>query len=351
MLRPICSLFTLALLVPAAAQGLVSPAATATAEGNYDNSLPFGYGGAQQAYLQIHEDLAGRAGTFTRLGVRRDGDYATNAGLVAKTVTASMWFGQGVPIANLSATFANNFVGGRTRVCSNRVFNMPDWTQRPSPAPAAFDVLVPLDAPFPWTGAGPFAWEMRVHDMSSTHPMFADAVRTDDSASAGGQTYGLPCPMTGGAIWTTSSFTSSRRTGHFLQWSIQTPRRAAPALIWFGLQSINVPIPGLCRPVLADPLVFMSGATRSGDGVFEAQVHVPNYSPWLAGLRTFAQGAVADLGRADAIQFASSAGMDNTIPDVPAAPVARLYHASDDTATSGFRDPSGTWLGSVIRLD
>ena len=351
MSRSLYPLFALTLLAPAAAQGLVSPVATGSAEGNYDNSLPFGYGGAQQAYLQIHEDLAGRAGTFARLAVRRDGEYATNAGLVAKTVTASLWFGQGVPIANLTATFASNFAAGRTQVCSNRVFNMPDWTQRPTSAPAAFDVLVPLDTPFPWTGAGPFAWEMRVHSMSSTHPMFADAVRTDDAANASGQTYGLPCPMTGGTIWATSSFASSRRTGHVLQWSLQTPRRAVPAVIWFGLQSTSTPLPGLCRPVLADPLIAMPGTTRSGDGGFEAQAYVPSYSPWLAGLRTFAQGAVADAGRADVIQIALSAGMDNTIPGVPAPPVARLYHASDDTATSGFRDPTGTWVGSVIRLD
>ncbi len=351
MSRLVVPLFPLLLAASLSAQALVSPAGAATSEGNYDNSLPFGYGGTQQAYLQLHADLAGRAGTFNRLAVRRDGVYATNPGLTAKTVRASLWFGQGVAIANMSSTFANNFVGAKTRVCNDRTFSMPDWTQRPQPAPAPFDVLIPLDAPFVWTGPGTFAWEMRVHDMSSTHAMFADAVRSSDSASSSGSTFGTPCPMTGGSIFATSLFSSSSAWGHSLSWSMTTPRRGVPALLWIGTQVVNVPLPGLCRPVLADPAVVVPGATRTTDGGYDAQAFVPSYSPWLVGLRLLAQGAVADAGRADAIPFALSAGMDNTIPGVPPPPVARLYHASDDTALSGFRDPSGTWLGSVLRLD
>ncbi len=332
------------------AQTLVSPVVADTAEGNYDNSVPFGFGAAQQSYLQIHDDIAGRSGTFTRLSFRRDGVYATNPALIAKTIDASVWFGQGVPIANLTSTFAANFAAGRTQVVSARTFNMPSWTQRPVSAPAAFDVLVPLDAPYTWTGAGPFAWEMRVTDMSATHPMFADAVRTEESVRQNGFAYTAPCSVTGGSMSLSVNFRSNARTGHELNWIMQTPRPSVPAVVWIGTTRVNIPVAGLCRSIGAEPTVMLSGATGTDGGYYPSLLLAP-YQRWLAGLHLYSQAAALDQGRADPIPFALTAAIDTTIPAALPPPVARLYHASDATATTGFLDPMGIWLGSVIRLD
>jgi hypothetical protein len=351
-MRILLALSTFAAAPLLTAQGLVSPATAASTEANYDNSLPLGFGGPQQSYLQIHADLAGRPGTFNRIALRRDGVYRTDPGMVAKTVTASLWFGQGVPIAGMSATFAANFAAGsKTQVATAKVFSLPDWTQKPGAPPAPFDVVLPLDAPYVWSGTGPFAWEMRVHDMSSTHPMFADAQRTTEFGTSSGNSYTSPCPMTGGSIFLSSSFSSSLRGGHVLRWSMATPRLGAPAVIWFGATQANVAVPGLCRSIAAEPTISIPGATRSGDGGYEIAPWLTTYTPAFAGVHVFAQGAVLDAGRADPIGVALSAGLDTIVPAAPVPLVARLYHASDDTATSGFLDPNGTWLGSVIRLD
>jgi hypothetical protein len=349
-LRSLSVIFAGVLAAPAGAQALIAPAVANGVEGNYDNSLPLGFGGAQQAYQQVHADLAGRAGTFARLSLRRDGVYATNPALLAKTLTASMWFGEGRPIASMTTSFANNFVAAPSQVLAARTISVPDWTQRPASAPAAFDVLIPLDAPFTWNGAGSFAWEMRVHAMTATHPMFADALRTNARASSSGFNYGTACTLTGGSMQLFGGATANLGVGHGINLTLMTPRNSAPALLWFGVTQTNLSVPGLCRPVVADLAVLLPGATDAS-GMYGLSLPITPYRPALAGLTVVAQGAVADVGRADPIPVALSAGLRMALPAVTPPPVARRYHASDDTAATGFLDPNGIWLGSVIRLD
>ncbi|MBI5850548.1 MAG: hypothetical protein HZB39_05840 [Planctomycetes bacterium] len=335
------------------AQAVVSPRFCAATEANYDNSLPFGYGGDQQSYQQIHADLAGLTASWSSLSFRRDGFVATNAAFAPKTFTADLWFGTGVPIAAVSATYANNWTSTPSRVVTGRAVNMPSWVQRPSPMPAAFDVVVPLDAPYLWNGASQFLWEMRVTNQALTHPMFADAHRGPwNSDSSGSLPYGNApfCVATGqtGAYLASSSFVIN---GASLDATFGCSLGVAngPATILIGALSQDFAIPGLCGRLLVDPLVNLDGVADA-TGAMTFTLSVP-FTTALAYTPIFAQSVCLDALRADPIPAAISRGAANTIPWGRAPVCVRVYHPGDATATVGFLDPSNTNLGSVIRLN
>lgn len=336
-----------------AAQAVVSPRFCAVTEANYDNSLPFGYGGDQQSYQQIHADLAGLTASWSSLSFRRDGFVATNASFAPKTFTADVWFGAGVPIVAVSATYANNWTSTPSRVVTGRTVNMPSWVQRPSPMPAAFDVVVPLDAPYLWNGASHFLWEMRVRNQTLTHPMFADAHNgPGNSDSSGSLPFGNApfCIATGqtGAYLASSLFVIN---GASLDATFGCSLGVAngPATILIGAQSQDVVIPGLCGRLLVDPLVNLDGVADA-TGAMSITLSVP-FTSALAYTPIVTQAVCLDALRPDPIPAAISRGAANTIPWGRAPVCVRVYHPGDATATVGFLDPSNTKLGSVIRLD
>lgn len=333
------------------AQALVSPASVATTEGNYDNGLPLGYLTSLHTYLQVHQDLKGRSGTFTRMALRRDGTLATNASYVAKTITMSLWFGPAVDIGGMSAVFASNFTATPTLVANNKTYNLPDWTAQPAPAPAAFTFLCALDAPYVWTGTQPFAWLARVHGMDSAHAVFADAVRTQMSATGGETVFGTGCTATGATSPYLASATYQHTgTAYNAFWSCSNGVPNATVAIVLGTQAGNVPIAGLCAPILVTPLVFVYATAPANGNLVITPSPFPT-NPAFAGAHIFMQCACVDTARANPIKVTMSNGSDATIPPPVAPPVARVYNAGTDTASSGFLDPSSIRLGSVIRLD
>ena len=338
-------------LTPLSAQALYSPASAATTEANYDASPPFGYGNVAQSYLQIHGDLRGQTTTIQRMAFRRDGTYATNTTHLAKTLTASIYVGGG-DLAKLNANFAANYTGARTKVATSRTYNVPDWQTKPATPPSAWDLLCPFDSAFLWTGTSDFVWEMRVHSMTSPHPMFADAHKTNPVANLSGTSYGTGCIATG----RTSTFQlsggtgTSRIAGHSFFWNSTNGIAGAGTGLHLGVNQVNVPIAGLCAPIYVDPLVVVTGTTSATGEFSFSPASFPFNAAWL-GAVVRAQCVCLDAARGDAIKVAVSNGLTAVVPTIAPVVAMRVYNPNDDVSTAGFLDPSNTALGLVIRID
>ena len=62
--------------------------------------------------------------------------------------------------ANVSSTFASNYLTTPVKVFNKKNVMTPDWTARPRRLPSAFDFKLPFDTPFPYAGTTDLLWEI-----------------------------------------------------------------------------------------------------------------------------------------------------------------------------------------------
>ena len=155
-----CLLFSSALV----AQNFVySPSVAATQAGNSNNIFPFAFSIAR--YQQIHGDLRSRPMPVNELAFRRPA-FGVNAGAVARTLDAQLSMGHG-DYATSTATFVSNFATPPVVAIVRRMINLPDNTQ-PNTNPAQFNVSLPFDQPWVFTGTMDLVWDLALYANTST---------------------------------------------------------------------------------------------------------------------------------------------------------------------------------------
>jgi len=150
-------LITLLLSASAAAQGAVSPRAFATAEGNTGHSYAFG-GAGFDAYLAVHDDMAGRPQTIRSIKLRLDGQQPLPAGDIHFRVDVLMSTAS-TTAATVSPNFSNNHGNDAQWVGQNVdvVLHQPA-----NELPRRFELTIPLTTPFVFQGQGPLCWEVQM---------------------------------------------------------------------------------------------------------------------------------------------------------------------------------------------
>jgi hypothetical protein len=328
---------------------VVSPIANAAAEGNSNNTIPFGFGSATQSYQQSHGDMMGRPMTIVGVSWRRDGALATNTAYAAKTITTTLYLGGG-DHERFGTTFATNYTTARTQVATG-AFAMPSWATAPAVPPATFTFRIPTTA-YAWNGATELVWEWRGTAMTSTHNMFGDAVSAADVGSVNDTSYGSGCISTGQApnpFQLNSTFTTSRLNNqHTFLWTGQYARASVGAALNIGVAATNTPFPGLCTNIYTNPVIIISGLGTTAAGVLNVgPVSSPYNASWV-GFAFFSQAWCLDVGQPVAIKASGSDGSRCIVPGLGGPRVSRLYNTTSAVALTGT---VGHSYGLVVRFD
>lgn len=258
------------------AQGVVSPAHFATAEGNYYAYTPFGSTTTPDRFLQVHDDLAGSPRTIRSISLRRDGtsynDYAAYSALV------DVVFSNAATTANtISATFDTNHGSNKVTVAQFKLVQFPATKHT---SIRGFDYKIPFDQPFNFNGTGSLAWEMRVTSRTNPSTYYFDyAYSTSSNPAPYYWSYGTGCKATtytnpmsisgsSSANWAGSSVTLSYFGNYFPKNALVTMLLGAQDKT-FGGAPLPFEIPGTngfpsgkCFLYL-DPLITIQGLTNA----------------------------------------------------------------------------------------
>lgn len=165
-----CAIATLA---GAATAQIVSPLLGnyTTNKGNAVMQYPFSYK-TQHVWQQVHGDLVGIPLAVNSLSFRQGGYNSTTS--QARNVTCELWMGEG-NANNVSSTYANNYASPPTLVMASRTISVPAFTSPPPGGwPAPFNVTLPLDNAFAYSGNQALVWELRVTNIDFTDWTYFD---------------------------------------------------------------------------------------------------------------------------------------------------------------------------------
>lgn len=334
-----------ALPVALAAQGtIVSPSGWAAIESPGGNAFPFGATSLQR-YVNVHDDLAGTARVFTAMALRRSGTTSTTVTPATSIVVDGFFSTAVVTGATVDATFDNNHGGDKTQVWTQRTISFPQAPTGLLPYPFLYHL--PLDTPFPFGGAGPLCWEVRITARPQSASTFHDYVsgasgdpemvvsRHGDGCIASGRTD--PFALTGA-----SSNDWPNGTGTLSATASNGPANANAAYL-FGLAALPVSIPlpfttgspsGTCYLHADAP--FAIPGTLSSTGGFTFRVPLP-LQPQFHGVHLVGQAAAPDTN--NALGWVTSNATDHQVVAPFGAPPGGRVYASSATATTGTLGP------------
>lgn len=352
MLKPPASL-TLSFCAAVAAQPLVSPRDFAAVQGNVQAIAPLGQY-PQNLFQQIHADLGTTPRALGQLAFRT---AFANPQAAARVVEVELLMGDS-SFAQRSRTFASNFVAPPQVVVARRQVALPDHTQAPTGGyPGPFDVVFGFDVPFVYTGSSDLAWQLAVFGDSTAsggranfYPL--DGFAYDASANAVGGEYGAGCTPIGrftpmrAAQLTRSSWTPQPEVSMQLG-TTQAPR-SAQVLVLLALAQANLPIPGLCGPVLVNQTLLELAGAADNAGAFIAPPLLFAYAPRYAGLRFYTQ-AFAFEARPGELPYCVSSGLQFTVPPLPRQPAA-VASVSATTTASAVSGGLFDFRGLVVEL-
>jgi hypothetical protein len=311
-----------------------SPAAAGTTEQATNSTVPWNAQAAR--YQQIHGDLRGTPMNVQAIALRRDGATTAYANAIARIVDAELSMAASDWAAR-SRTFASNYAGSPVRVVARRSINLPDLrTHVATPEPWSF--VIPLDAPYAYSGQNDLLWEIVIHSTTSggAYPLDAYTVTTVTGTPAA---YGTGCIATGRTQRMTLNGTAALNlasTPHnvSLAWSLTQAAPSAPSAVLVSSQRADLPA-GLCGNLYVGSVFLTLGGVASASGAFTTPTIGTPYQPAYSGLQLWAQGLCADAGQ-PVVPAALSNGLELTVPAFPDK-VNRVY-ATSTTATQGTLD-------------
>ncbi|MHC4514662.1 MAG: hypothetical protein ACYTGW_04805 [Planctomycetota bacterium] len=356
MLATTASLLALGLLsVSLPAQGtFTSPLGYDTKEGATDHAYILG-NRVGLTWQQIDSTLRGRVLSVKSIAWRRDGNLATNAAYVKRTMEVEIFLANS-ELTKISKTHSANYVGTPTRVVNKKTVSAPDWTAAPTTAPAPFNFKVPFDTGWVFLGKNDFLWEVRVTKNSYTGTAFSNYPFDFQYVVSGSSFNNNPStPSTSTALGTgctasgkTSPFTlSTVLYNHGVKFRLQNSATNGPATTqvnaYFSIKDPNLAIPGWCERVHVDPMWLLPlGKTSTTGSVGPTTLDNIPYNRNLIGFPIFVQAGALDTGRgifilSNGVKFA--AGADPKYPKV-----GRIYTYNTTSGTT----TSGPWTGGII---
>ena len=263
-----------------AAQQTTSPHGYLKTAGN--STFPLGmmslFGNKAWEIVQIDDTQRGRSQTIRAIHLRRSGDLPDNHTATARSLNFKMRMAYG-DYSKLSRTgqlLDSLLVGKWVDVFPTGTVKFPDMTKRPSKAPAPWTLRIPLKTPFVYDGKNALYFQMTAWNPSSTTTLTYDLDAINERLSV---SWGKPirsntsCKHKGKEVEVSADFFVQSMTQAPVQLGIMTfpqiTTRPNETLAFIGLRSIDVKIPGVCSPLLAQPLIAvpMFTTARKANGV------------------------------------------------------------------------------------
>ena len=295
---------------------------------------PFYNAVARFQYVDAGQRGLARPG-IKRLELRRDGMQISSS--PTRTVELEVVMAE-TDAGTQSTTFASNYVTGPVTVFVKKSLTLPDHTQIPVAVPAPFDVQVPFDAPFAFTGALDLLWELRLHANSASGSAYS--LDTVDSTVPGEGQYTYlgfqSCTTALGPYWVHGVLprTTSAGIATIGAWAEHAPS-STPTVLAIGFADWGF-ASYLCAPLRSSAEVMIpvvSDATGHVGGVL-APVGIT--FPLAKPLDLYLQFASFDPAQAPNLQVAlSDAVRYNVVPYFPVLKVSRLFSLTSATASVG----------------
>lgn len=312
--------------------------------GDLSTPYPFSYNTTALSTLrmqQVHDDLTGTPLTITGMALRR---VAVLSGVLptpipSKLLTMKVTLAPAVAPASATTNWATNYASAGTLVYSGQLSTPPSWMLPPRNAPALFDMGIPFQTNFAYTGSGPFLWDCDVTSASTT-----DRVTLDLGQSAfmlyawcAYDMYGNGCAYAGNEV-------QIRGRGQTVlspvnQFSIVSSTLNAPAnavaTVLIGNTQLAQPVPGLCSNVYTNALATLGGTTDA-TGKWEPYFGVP-FNAAYVGFPLTMQSAVVDASRPGIPVAVSNGLVYKPAPPQPAFSIAMVTGTTGSaTATSAI---------------
>jgi hypothetical protein len=339
---------------------LVSPAATANAEGTGSNAFPW-TSTTPRRYLQLHGDLGNAPRVITRLSFRVDAAAQTYVG--TRTHDIELYMGEGVPALQPRFRFDDNYLGPRTLVIPRTTVTFGPQGQSQLPGPSSFTGMdLVLVTPFHWSGTNSLVWEVVYHGQVGATGLVGTYSNCD--AEQGTLTWGTSAVTGSGCIASGQSEAMAHTLASYdvggtllLNATVFAAPADAPCLLALGIADPTLALPGLCGLARTDAsLVLPIGSADalgriSTDHPAAATFILPNV---LAGLVLHSQVLALDAVRPDPIRVCLSDGRAALLPssDLTRRPaIARVFNSvGGTTASEGAFFPSTVGCGLVTRF-
>ena len=319
-------------LVAQADHTVVFPQDLATKEGNSSNNLVL-----NQPYIrwqQVTSDTLNYPHLVKYMLLRRDG-LQTSPTAKNRVVDIEMAMG-GSLLTNFGSDFNANWLQGtKTTNLARRTINLPDWSQLPANAPAAFDVTIPVDTIWAHTGFVYLMLELQVWDTNGAGlgTYNIDAVNANGTTSADVTALGTGCNTSNGAFVNITGFDVTQfGNASSLSLSATGAPSSSPISLLLGVSDPNFTLPSWCRPLRCLPIVALPVGASDASGAFSASFPTGLWdgTAWLAPLYT-------QLLAPDAAQLPVPVSLSNgELLILPAIPVdVRSTYSTTFGATTG----------------
>jgi hypothetical protein len=314
-----------------------SPPGAEHVEGNGTSATMFGSVAAYQSRIQ-HADnnfVGHPLFLITRsIAWRRNGPSGAGVPRVAE-ITLIM---SHADYNTFSATFASNYKDTPVTVFTKKNVNLPDWSVRPMPPPAAFDLVVPFDVPWVYNRIDALLWEIVVTNTSAAgsydQDWFAGAATMDWSQTHVDQ--GPGCTTANGTF-TKKDVHRSDATNLQVGFQISGGPPSAAVIVLVGRQLQTLTVPGLCGPIRTDILLtLLPGVTDPSGNLPPSYQNIP-WQAGFSGLLLTAQAVAPDPsqpGIGAAVSNATLVGLPKTA-GTPGVNVQRNLIANSSTGTVG----------------
>lgn len=225
------------------------------------------------------------------------------------------------------------YKGQPTIVYAKKQLTVPDWTQAPTTPPAAWDLIIPFDAPYHYIGVDALVWDLFLENGSGSGSM--DRQYVSASTRTYSVTYGSPGCVAGDWVsrspqpqmLASMSADNAGTGGIGLQASTTWAPIGSFPLFMFDNQPQNIQVPNLCSSIFALPIQTLTGgpATTTSGYVSLPELRVP-YDVKLEGATLFLQTVALDpLQPPPTIPLVVSTGVQVTVPVAPPPGVECLY--------------------------
>lgn len=265
-------------LLAAAASAQVLPVTSPKGLDMIEGNMSFNFG-SNRRMMGIDNTQLASVLVINGFALRRDGTGVSSN--VAGTMNLEINLGV-ADFGRMSAEFDKNYVNNsKTLAHSLKPVNYPAWNMSAG-APAPFDLIVTLDQAFIYTGQLAIVWDISYSSLTSSgHQIDRNF---GSLSSRAGIAFGTGCASTGTGLFAHKITTWDMGAplgpyGLSLQISTANAPANANVLMHLGVAPQNIPLPGLCAPVLALPdLAIPLGAASSAGLINDIYLQVP-YDP------------------------------------------------------------------------
>ena len=225
---------------------------------------------------QLDETQRGRPQTIRAMHLRRSSHLYERASSIARTLSFKARMGHGdYSKAGSTRTLAGVLRGSWTSVFPSGSVNFPDMTKRPGKSPAAWSLRVPFKTPFVYDGRSALLFQITAWKAKATTSFgySLDAVNETAAMSWGEPVSpGNGCKHGQDEVQALAGFQVGAGPGPAILFAASFPQVTQQAYLtvaFVGLKKANLSVPGLCAPLLVDPVLTlaMSDPAFREDGV------------------------------------------------------------------------------------